>query len=164
MYFLLDKNVYAGLLLPYDQRQLANNCSSSYRYWWCWIQCLGSCKWHVQVSQSSPIGNIVLVHLSTKCSEWAIVTVLCPSSVSACVRACVNFFIQTTSKLLIGFWPNYTWLIPMCSSTKVVQTVPVDCIRRSRGQKNRFSKCNLKKSSCLKLQGPEHSYLVYSII
>ena len=27
-----------------------------------------------------------------------------------------------------------------------------------------FSKCNFQKSSCLKLQGPELSYLVYSII
>jgi len=32
------------------------------------------------------------------------------------------------------------------------------------GSTNRFSKCNFLKSSCLKLQGPELSYLVYSII
>ena len=30
--------------------------------------------------------------------------------------------------------------------------------------KNRFAKCNLQKSSCLKLQGPQLLYLVYSII
>ena len=32
------------------------------------------------------------------------------------------------------------------------------------GSKFRFSKCNFQKSSCLKLQGPGLSYLVYSII
>ena len=31
------------------------------------------------------------------------------------------------------------------------------------GSQNRFTKCNLKKS-CLKLKGPELSYLVYNII
>jgi len=51
-------------------------------------------------------------------------------------------------------------MIPRCSSTKVVQTVPVGCIRSSRGQKIRFSIDNFKKSS-LKLQGRELSYLVY---
>jgi len=55
-------------------------------------------------------------------------------------------------------------MIPGWSTIKVVQTVPVGCISRSRGQKNRFSKCNFHKSSCPKLQGPELSYLVYSII
>jgi len=33
-----------------------------------------------------------------------------------------------------------------------------------RGSKNRFSKCNFQKSSCLKLHDPGLSYLVYSII
>jgi len=32
------------------------------------------------------------------------------------------------------------------------------------GSKNMFSKCNFQRSFCLKLQGPELSYLVYSII
>ena len=70
-------------------------------------------------------------------------------------------FLKTTSHLkpLIEFWPNFTGMTTRWSSTKVVQTVPVDCISRSRGQK-----CNFQKSSYLKLQGPELSYLVYSII
>jgi len=65
---------------------------------------------------------------------------------------------------LMEIWPNFTGMIPVWSTIKVVQTVPVGCISRSRGQKNRFSKCNFQKSSCPKLQGPELSYLVYSII
>ena len=36
--------------------------------------------------------------------------------------------------------------------------------RQVTGSKNRFSKCHFQKSPCLKLQGPELSYLVYSII
>ena len=56
--------------------------------------------------------------------------IYCDSPLSVarqCVRACVNVFIQTTSSLkpLIGFWPNFTGMIPMCYSIKVVQTVPV---------------------------------------
>jgi len=39
-----------------------------------------------------------------------------------CVRACLNFFIQLISPLkpLIGFWPNFTGMIPKCFSTKVL--------------------------------------------
>ena len=86
------------------------------------------------------------------------------SVVRQCVRQCIIFFIQTTFSLkpFIRFWPNFTGMIPGWSLTKVVQTIPVGCLSRSRG--NRFSKCNFQKSSCLNLQGPELSYLVYSII
>ena len=35
----------------------------------------------------------------------------------------------------LGTWPNFTGMIPRRSSTKIVQTVPVGCICRSRGQK-----------------------------
>ena len=41
----------------------------------------------------------LLAHLSTKCSEWAIVTGLCPSCVSACVRKLfhsIDFSSKTT--------------------------------------------------------------------
>jgi len=76
--------------------------------------------------------TLFLAHLSTKCSGWAIVTGLCPSFV---VR-------QPSSSLkpLIAFWPNFTGMIPRCSSTKVVQTVAVGYIStgRSRGPKKVF--------------------------
>ena len=73
------------------------------------------------------------------------------------------FYLNIFSSETVGFLPNFTGMIPRCSSTKVVQTVPVGCISRSRSQ-NRFSKCNFQKSSCLKQHFPELSYLVYSII
>ena len=55
-------------------------------------------------------------------------------------------------------------MIPGWSPIKIVQTVPVGCISRSQGQYIGFSKCNFQKSSCLKLQGPVLSYLIYNII
>jgi len=36
--------------------------------------------------------------------------------------------------------------------------------KKVMGLQNRFTKCNIKKYSCLKLQDPELSYLVYNII
>jgi len=48
-------------------------------------------------------------------------------------RPSTFYFNISPLKPLIGFWPNFI----------VVQTVPVGCISRSRGQK-RFSKCNFK--------------------
>jgi len=50
----------------------------------------------------------------------------------------------------------------MWSPIKVVQTDSVGCINRSQGKKIGFQ--NFQKPSCLKLQGPELLYLVYSII
>ena len=81
--------------------------------------------------------TLFLAHLSTK---WAIVTGLCPSSSVVRCASCVNFFTYTSSPLkpLIGFWPNFTGMIPRCSSTKVVQTVPLGCISKSPGQKIGF--------------------------
>jgi len=64
---------------------------------------------------------------------------------------------------LMRIWPNSTGMVPGWSPTKIVQMVLIGWISRSRGQKNRSSNCNFQKS-CLKLQGPELSYLVYSII
>ena len=69
----------------------------------------------------------------------------CDSHLSV-VCQCVNFFIQTTSVLkpLIGFWPNFTEAIPRCSSTKVVQTIPVGCISRSPSHKIGFQNAIFK--------------------
>jgi len=65
----------------------------------------------------------------------------------------------------MGIWPNFTgmiepWVVPY-----------QNCSNRSSwlhklvmGSINRFLKWNFKKSSCLKLQGPDLYYLVYSII
>jgi len=68
-----------------------------------------------------------------------------------CVRPSVRSsvrqqFLLTTSPLkpLIGFWPNFTGMIPGWSPIKVVQTVPVGCISRSRGQKIDFQNAIFK--------------------
>jgi len=65
-------------------------------------------------------------------TRWAFVTLCCPLSVPVC-----NLFIQTTSSLkqFIGFWPNFTGMIPGWSPTKGVETIPAGCIiGRSQGQ------------------------------
>jgi len=69
-----------------------------------------------------------------------------PLSVVRRRAACVNIFTLTSSPLkpLIGFWPNFTGKIPRCSSTKVVQTVPVVCISKSRDQKICFQNAIFK--------------------
>jgi len=70
-----------------------------------------------------------------------------PASVRASVCVCVNnFFVKTTSPLkpLIGFWPNFTGMIPWWSPIKVVQTVPVGCISMSQGQKIVFQNAIFK--------------------
>jgi len=87
-----------------------------------------------------------LAHLSTKCSGWAIVIGLCPSLSVVRRPSCVNFFTKTSSPLkpLIGFWPNFTGMIPGWSPTKVVQIVPVGCISRSQGQKIGFQNAIFK--------------------
>ena len=58
---------------------------------------------------------------------------------------------------LMGMWPNSIGMVPGWPPTKIVQMVLIGWI-------SRFSKCNFKKCSCLKLQGPELSNLIYSII
>ena len=68
---------------------------------------------------------LFLAHLSTKCSWWAIVTGLCPSSVvvrraSSVVRACVvrklfylNIFsFETTHWILTKLHRNDPWVVP----------------------------------------------------
>jgi len=56
----------------------------------------------------------------------------------------------------LDFLLNFTEIIPVWSSTKVVQTVPVGCLSNLRGQKNRFQNAifknllvwNYKSQSC----------------
>jgi len=55
-------------------------------------------------------------------------------------------------------------MVPGWSPTKIVQMVLIGCIKRSQGHEIDFQNAIVKKSSCLKLQGPEHSYIVYNII
>jgi len=64
----------------------------------------------------------------------------------------------------MGIWPNSTGMVPGWTLTKIVQMVLIGCICRSWGQKNRFSKGNFQKSSCLTVQGPQLSNLMYNII
>jgi len=52
----------------------------------------------------------------------------------------------------------------MWSPRKIVQTVLIGCICRSRGQKIGLQNAIFMQSSSLKLQGPELLYLVYNII
>jgi len=74
--------------------------------------------------------------------------------------------LQTTSSLepLMGILPNSTEMVHGWSPTEIVQLVLIGCISTSRGQKIGFQNAIFKKNSCLKQQGPELSYLVYSII
>ena len=65
---------------------------------------------------------------------------------------------------LMVILPNSTGMVLGWSPTKIFQMVLIGCICRSRGQKIGFQNETFQKSSCLKLQGPELSYLVYSII
>jgi len=70
----------------------------------------------------------------------------CPSSI---IRACVHastISLNNISPLKprIGFWPNFTGMIPGWSSIKFVQTVPVGCISRSQGHKIGFQNAIFK--------------------
>jgi len=82
------------------------------------------------------------------CSGWAIVIGLCPSSVVVRRPSCVVrklFYLNIfSSEPLIGFWPNFTGMIPGWTPTKVVQIVPVGCINRSQGQKIGFQNAIFK--------------------
>ena len=97
------------------------------------------------------VTGFLLAHLSTKCSvsfcDPSMSGVRRPSSVRPCVRPSVRQqFLKTTSPLkpLIGFWPNFTGMIPGWSPIKVAQTVPVGSISRSRGQKIDFQNAIFK--------------------
>jgi len=67
-------------------------------------------------------------------------------SVRPSVCACVRQQLLTTStlKLLFGFWPNFTGMIPVWSPINVVQTFPVGCISWSRAQKIGFQNAIFK--------------------
>ena len=85
--------------------------------------------WYLIMPPSKKRGHIVL---------------LMSVSLSVCIAS--KQFFQTTSplKLLIGFWPNLTGMIPGWSPTKVVQTVPVGCLSRSWGHKIGFQNAIFK--------------------
>ena len=109
-----------------------------------------------------------LAHLSTKCSGCAIVTGLCPSSVVVIRPSCV---VRQLFNLNIISSETAHWILTNLNRNDSQVVLYQSCSNRSiwlhmqvTGSKNRFIKCNLKKSSCLKLQGSELSYLVYSII
>jgi len=70
------------------------------------------------------------------------------------------FSSETAHWILTKLHRNDPWVVPYqsCSNGS-------DWLYKSvTGSENRFSKCNFQKSSCLKLQCTELSYLVYSII
>ena len=76
-----------------------------------------------------------LAHLSTKCSRWAFVIAHCPSSIVRVSTISLNISSETTWWILTKLHTNDPWVVPYI---KVVQTVPVGCISRSRGQKIGF--------------------------
>jgi len=91
----------------------------------------------VHATNATKITTSFLAHLSTKCSVS-----FCDPSMSvvgvcvrACVRATVNNFLNNISSetaywILTKLHRNDPWVVPY----HVVQTVPVGCISRSRGQ------------------------------
>ena len=86
------------------------------------------------------------------------------SGVRASVRASVRQqFLQTTSPLkpLIGFWPNFTGMIPGWSPTKFVQMVLIGCISRSWGKKVGFQNAIFK--NILVWNYKAHSYHIWYI-
>jgi len=71
-----------------------------------------------------------------------------------------NFFSWTANGNLTKLDRNGPWVVPYQNRSN-----GSDWLHKwVTGSKNRFSKCNFQKSSCLKLQGQELSYLIYSII
>jgi len=77
------------------------------------------------------------------------------------IRKTSNVFLSWTANgNLTKHNRNGPWVVPY----QIVQVVLIDCISRSQGKKNTFSKGNFQKSFSLKQQRPEHSYLVYNII
>jgi len=55
-------------------------------------------------------------------------------------------------------------MIPVWSTTKIVQTVLIGCKSRLRGQAIGFLNAIFKNLLVQYLHGPERSYLVYNII
>ena len=51
------------------------------------------------------------------------------------VRQALVTYTSSPQKPLIGFWPNFTGMMPGLSPTKVIQNVPIGCISRSWGNK-----------------------------
>jgi len=88
-----------------------------------------------------------LAHLSKKCFRWAFVVAHCPSSVRPSILASINNFFK---QLLLRHHQldfdqtSQKWSIIGWSSTKFVQTIPVDCISRSWDQKIGFQNAIIK--------------------
>jgi len=88
------------------------------------------------------------------------VTGLCLSSLVRKLFYLNIFSSENTHWILTKLHRNDPWVVPyQCCSNCFIWLH-----KKVTGSKNRFSKCNFQKSSCLKLQGPKLSYLVYSII
>jgi len=66
----------------------------------------------------------------------------------------------TANVNLTKIYRNGPWVVPYQNYSNGSDWLH----KKVTGSWNRFSKCNCQKSSCLKLQGPEHSYMVYNII
>ena len=109
-----------------------------------------------------------LAHLSTKCSvsfcDPSMSGVRRPSSVRPSVRPSTislnNISSETAYWILTKLHRNDPLVVPYQSCSNCSSWLH----KQVTGSKNRFSKCNFQKSSCPKLQGPELSYLAYSII
>ena len=70
------------------------------------------------------------------------------------------FSFETAHWILTKLHRNDPWVVPYQSGSNCSSWMH----KKVTGSKNRFSKCNFQKYSCVELQGPELSYLVYSII
>ena len=138
------------------------DCDSS-SSWWnvvCrprfWGPRLHHCQVHYCVF-SSPEHKVLMV---SYCDRALSVVVRRPSCVVLKFFYLNIFSSETTHWILTKLNRNDPWMVPYqrCSNGS-------DWLHKKvTGSKNRFSKCNFQKSSCLKLQGPELSYMVYSII
>ena len=71
-----------------------------------------------------------------------------------------DFFFWTADGNFTKLNRNGPWVVPFQKCSNGSDWL----LKYVTGSINRFSNCNFQKSSCLKLQGPELSYLVYSII
>ena len=106
--------------------------------------------WHPKSSKVkwNFLSMFFLAHLSTKCSWWAIVTGLCPSSCVGRRASCVVrklFYLNIFSSETTHWILTKLHRIPGWSPTKVVQMVLIGCISRSRGQKIGFQNAIFKK-------------------
>ena len=94
----------------------------------------------------------------------------CDRSLSVVVQRAVSvvrkrfylniFFSETAHWILTKLHRNNPWVVLYQSCSNCSSWLH----KKVTGSKNRLLNCNFQKSSCPKLQGPELSYVVYSII